>query len=399
VIAGPFEGNALWSGFGGPCEDNNDGDIITIWDKVAHRWFMAQNVFSGPPYYTCVAVSETADATGSFYRYQFPQNDVFPDYPKWGVWTDAYYQHNNGFGGNNGFQSEPCAYQRGEMLQGNPAALQICFAAPTTFDDSMLPADIDSASNLPPKGAPEVYMGSIDNTPPTGNVIYQYLFHVDFSDPGKSAFEGFGGTRPIPVETFTLGCIQGGAGTLLDCIPQPGVSDLLEGLGDRLMYRLAYRNFGNYEAFLVTHNVNTTAGQVGVRWYEMRTAEKFGKMSVFQQSTFSPDTNNRWMGSMAMDKAGDVALGYSIASSSVYPSINYTGRVRTDPANTMETEAQIVAGTGSQTGTDDRWGDYSNMAIDPDDDCTFWYTNEFYSTTNQFDWSTQLASLRFPNCK
>jgi len=399
VISGPFEGNTIWSGFGGACETNNDGDIITIWDKVAHRWLMAQNVFSGPPYYTCVAVSKTTDATGAWYRYQFPQGEIFPDYPKWGVWIDAYYQHNNGFGGTNGFQSEPCAYQRGEMLQGNPNALQICFAAPTTFDDSMLPADIDSASSLPPKGAPEVYLGSIDNTPPTGNVIYQYLFHVDFSDPSKSAFEGFGGTRPIPVETFTLGCIQGGIGTLLDCIPQEGVSDLLEGLGDRLMYRLAYRNFGKFEAFMVTHNVNATGGQVGVRWYELRTAENFGKMSVFQQGTFAPDSNNRWMGSMAMDRAGDVALGYSISSSSMYPSINYTGRTRSDPAGTMETEAQILAGTGSQTGTDDRWGDYSNMAIDPEDDCTFWYTNEWYATTGQFGWSTQLTSLKFPNCQ
>src|SRR5271165_2021617 len=182
VIAGPIEGNALWSGFGGPCQTNNDGDIIVLWDKIAHRWLMAQNVFSGPPYYTCVAVSTTADATGTFYRYQYPaggssNENVFPDYPKWGVWPDAYYQHNNGFGGPDSFQSEPCAFDRSKLLTGNSSALQICFAAPTQFDDSMLPADLDSASQLPPSGAPEVFVGSIDNGSTTS--VYQYLFHVD----------------------------------------------------------------------------------------------------------------------------------------------------------------------------------------------------------------------------
>jgi hypothetical protein len=394
VIAGPIEGNALWSGFGGACEANNDGDIIVVWDKVAHRWLMAQNVFEGPPYYTCVAVSQTADATGSWYRYEFPQGNVFPDYPKWGVWLDGYYQHNNGFGGANQFQAEPCAYERSAMLTGNPNAQQICFAAPTTFDDSMLPADIDSASNLPPKGAPEVYLGSIDNTPPSGNVVYEYLFHVNWTNPSKSTFTGFGGTMPINVATFNLACVSTG-----DCIQQPGVSDVLEGLGDRLMYRLAYRNFGKYQVLLTNHNVTASGGQVAERWYEFYTTETSPKFKVYQQGTFAPDTSNRWMGSLAMDKLGDVAFGYSISSSSIYPSINYTGRLRNDPPNTMESEAQIVAGTGSQTGTDDRWGDYSNMAVDPSDDCTFWYTNEFYSATNQFYWSTQLTSLKFPNCK
>jgi hypothetical protein len=394
VIAGPIEGNALWSGFGGPCESNNDGDIIALWDKIAHRWLMAQNVFDGPPYYTCVAISETEDATGTFYRYQFPQGSVFPDYPKWGVWPDGYYQHNNGFGGPNSFQAEPCAYQRSAMLQGNPNALQVCFAAPTTFDDSMMPADVDSPGNLPPTGAPEVYLGSIDNTPPSGNVVYEYLFHVNWTDPTKSTFLGFGGTMPITVATFNLGCIASG-----DCVPQPGVPDQLEGLGDRLMYRLAYRNFGNYQVLLTSHNVTTTGTQLAERWYEFYTNETNPKLKVYQQGTYAPDASYRWMGSLAMDKIGNVAMGYSIASSTIFPSINYTGRLRGDPLGTMETEAQILAGTGSQTGTDDRWGDYSNMAIDPKDECTFWYTNEFYTTTAQFNWSTQLTSLRFPDCK
>jgi len=184
-------------------EAEYDTSTIAQWDKAAHRWLMAQNVFSAP-YMTCVAVSATPDATGTFFRYAFPQSNGFPDYPKWGIWTDAYYQHNNVFGGPNGFGSEPCAYERASMLKGNPKAKQICFFAPTFFDDSMLPADIDSAGTLPPAGQPELFLGSIDNTPPTSNVIYAYLFHVDFAQPSRSTFSGFRGTMPIRVPTFTL---------------------------------------------------------------------------------------------------------------------------------------------------------------------------------------------------
>jgi hypothetical protein len=159
------------------------------------------------------------------------------------------------------------------------------------------------------------------------------------------------------------------------------------------------RNFGNYQVLLTSHNVTTTGTQLAERWYEFYTNETNPKLKVYQQGTYAPDASYRWMGSLAMDKIGNVAMGYSIASSTIFPSINYTGRLRGDPLGTMETEAQILAGTGSQTGTDDRWGDYSNMAIDPKDECTFWYTNEFYTTTAQFNWSTQLTSLRFPDCK
>jgi len=394
TIAGPIEGNALWSGFGGPCQTNNDGDIIAQWDKIAHRWLMAQNVFSGPPYYTCVAVSTTPDATGTWYRFQYPaggpsNQSVFPDYPKWGVWPDAYYQHNNGFGGANGFQSEPCAYDRAKMLKGDSSALQICFAAPTTFDDSMLPGDLDSAGTLPPSGEPEVYVGSIDNGSATS--VYQYLFHVDFNTPSNSTFTGFGGTMPITVASFSLAC---GGGT---CIPQKGITDKLDSLGDRLMYRLAYRNFADHQAWLVSHSV-TAGNSVGERWYEFRAPENSTTLSVYQQGTFAPDSNYRWMGSIAMDSNQDIALGYSISSSSMYPSINFTGRTASDSLGTMETEAQIVAGTGSQSDTSNRWGDYTSMAIDEADDCTFWYTNQYYMTTASFDWSTQLASFKFAGC-
>ena len=393
VIAGPVAGNQLWANFGGPCATSNGGDIIPQWDKTAHRWVMTQNVFSAP-YATCIAISQTPDATGPYYRFQFPQSG-FPDYPKWGMWPDAYYQSQNNFGptGSTYVGATACAYERAKMLVGDSTAKQICFTTPTIFDDGLLPGDLDSAGTLPPPGQAEVFLGSIDNTPPNGSVIYKYLFHVDFTTPSNSTFTGAGGTMPINVASFGLACGGGSAG----CIPQGGIADRLDALGDRLMYRLAYRNFSDHQTWLVSHSV-TAGSSVGERWYEFHAPENSTSLSVFQQGTFAPDSNYRWMGSIAMDSAQDIALGYSISSPGMYPSISYTGRVPSDALGTMESEAQIVAGTGSQSLTGNRWGDYTSMAIDGADDCTFWYTNQYYMVTAQFDWSTRLASFKFPSC-
>jgi hypothetical protein len=390
VIAGPIAGNAFWSGFGGGCQTSNSGDPIIQWDKIAHRWLALQNVFSSP-YMTCIAVSTTADATGTYFRFAFPQPG-FPDYPKWGVWPDAYYQSQNNFGpsGTGFVGAYACAYERAKLLVGDSTAKQVCFQT-GTFDDSLLPGDLDSAATLPPSGQPEVFVGSIDNG--VANV-YQYLFHVDFTTPSNSTFTGAGGTTPVPgVASFSLACGGNGA-----CIPQQGTTALLDSLGDRLMYRLAYRNFsGDHQTWLVSHSV-TAGSSVGERWYEFRAPETSTSLSVFQQGTFAPDSKYRWMGSIAMDSAQDIALGYSVSSSTSFPSISYTGRVPTDPAGTMETEASIVSGSGSQPDTSSRWGDYTSMAIDAADDCTFWYTAEYYTVTQSFDWSTRLASLKFSGC-
>jgi len=390
VIAGPILGNAFWSGFGGPCQTSNSGDIIAQWDKIGHRWLMVQNVFSSP-YMTCVAVSMTTDATGTYYRFAFTQPG-FPDYPKWGVWPDAYYQSQNNFGPSGSYflGAYACAYERAKLLQGDSTAKQICFQA-SASDDSLLPGDLDSAATLPPSGQAEVFVGSIDDGTPT---VHEYLFHVDFTTPSNSTFTGVSDSMPIPgVASFTLSCSGFAA-----CIPQRGVSDLLDSLGDRLMYRLAYRNFsGDHQTWLVSHSV-VAGSSVGERWYEFRAPENSTSLSVYQQGTFAPDSNYRWMGSIAMDSAQDIALGYSVSSSSLFPSISYTGRIATDPLGTMETEASIVSGTGSQTDTSNRWGDYTSMALDAADDCTFWYTDEYYTVTATFDWSTRLASVKFPNC-
>ncbi|HUC30373.1 MAG TPA: hypothetical protein VMR80_12335 [Candidatus Acidoferrum sp.] len=392
VIAGPILGNQLWSGFGGYCQSDNSGDIIPQWDKLAHRWVLTQNTFQGA-YSTCIAISQTADATGSYYRFAFPQNG-FPDYPKWGIMPDAYYQSQNNFGssGSAYVGVHACAYERAKLLVGDSTAQQICFQT-GTFDDSTLPGDLDSAGTQPPSGQPEVFLGSIDNTPPNGSVIYEYLFHVDFTTPSNSTFTGAGGAMPISVASFGLACGGNGA-----CVPQPSPGELLDSLGDRLMYRLAYRNFGtDHQTWLVSHSV-TAGSSVGERWYEFRAPENSTSLSVYQQGTFAPDSNYRWMGSIAMDSAQDIALGYSVSSSSVSPSISYTGRTMADALGTMESEASIVSGTGSQISTDNRWGDYTSMALDAADDCTFWYTNQYYMVTASFDWSTRLASFRFNGC-
>jgi Divergent InlB B-repeat domain len=207
----------------------------------------------------------------------------------------------------------------------------------------------------------------------------------------------------IPVAAFTEACGETAAElnyTTGACIPQTGTTQKLDSYGDRLMYRLAYRNFGSYQALVANHTVTlgTSSSQTGIRWYELQnTGTGFG---LHQQGTYAPDSSYRWMGSIAMDQAGDIALGYSVSSATMSPSIRYTGRVATDPLGTMESEVDILAQAGittsSRTNTY-RWGDYSAMAIDPSDDCTFWYTTQ-YETGGTSNWSTRIASFNFPSC-
>jgi hypothetical protein len=397
LIAGPLAGTNFWKGFGAPCETNNDGDIIIQWDKSNHRWLAAQNVFAGPPYYTCVAVSKTADATGSYYRYTFPQPG-FPDYPKWGLTRSVYYQTQNDFGNNDGFQGvNVCAYDAKSMLKGSSKATQVCIldnSNGTLFDDSMLPADDDSDQG--PTNS-EVLLGAIDNFLPGDTHVYEYVFDVNFGNPGKSTLAGVNGSMPISVPAFNLAI----CGFSTDCVKQPGTTARLDTLGDRLMYRLAHFDERGTQHFLVTHSVNNTTA-VAARWYEFR-AQGLGttSLSLYQSGETPDDGEYRWMGSVAMDQAGDIAIGYSRSSATPgdYPSIYYAGQTAGDPLGTTETEALIKLGTGSQPDTGDRWGDYSSMALDGADSCTFWYTTEYYPATVRFSWATWLASLTFPNCR
>jgi hypothetical protein len=380
-VTGPTAGNTLWAGFGGGCETNNDGDPIVQYDKAAGRWIFTQFSVSTTPYLECVAVSTTSDATGTYNRYAFDYGSTtFPDYPKLGVWPDAYYITFNMF--TSTFQgAKACAYDRAAMLAGTTATQQ-CFQLSSAFG-GLLPSDLDG-STAPPAGSPN-YLFNFGT-----NSLNEWKFHVDFTTPANTTLTG---PINIPVAAFKPASSVS--------VPQPGTRNTLDTLGDRLMYRLAYRNFGDHEALVVNHSVVSGHGKkavIGVRWYELRDPNAAGGASVFQQGTFSPDSTDRWMGSIAMDKVGDIAVGYSASSSSVFPSISYTGRVPTDAAGTLASENLLKAGGGSQTGNLHRWGDYSAMSVDPTDDCTFWYTNEYEKASGSFNWSTQIASFKFPTC-
>jgi hypothetical protein len=382
LVAGPTAGNTLWAGFGGGCQTNNDGDIIAQYDKAANRWVMTQFSVSTTPFLQCVAVSTTSDATGTYNRYSFQQPN-FNDYPKLGIWPDGYYFSFNMFNGNTFVGARACAMDRTQMLAGG-AATQVCFQQGSSVG-SLLPSDLDGAT-APPAGEPDFYMNFGTNS------LNLWKFHVDFATPANSTFTG---PTTIAVAAFTAACSGGGT-----CIPQSGTSNKLDSLADRLMYRLAYRNRSGTESLVVSHAVKVSGGKrasvTGVRWYEIRSPN--GTPTVFQQSTYSPDSTSRWMSSIAMDKNGDMALGYSASSSSLFPSIRYTCRLSTDPLNTIQAENTIKAGGGSQTGSLHRWGDYSSMSIDPVDDCTFWYTTEYLASSGSFNWSTQIASFKFPSC-
>jgi len=382
VVYGPVNINTLWTGFGTGCATNNDGDPTVVFDHIANRWVISQFSVSSLPYTQCVAVSTTADATGSYNRYAFVyDNTGFNDYPKMGVWPDGYYVTYNIFNNGQTFAgSRVCAFDRVRMVQGLSATQQ-CFNTSTAYG-GLLPADLDGATP-PPAGAPNfvVALGL------TSSQLAVWKMHVDWTTSANSTFSA---AIPVTVSSYAEAC---GGGT---CIPQPSTPTTLDSLADRLMFRAAYRNFGDHESLVVSHSVSAGSA-VGVRWYELRNLS--ATPTVFQQSTFAPDATYRWMPSIAMDRQGNIALGYSASSSSVRPSVRYTGRLSGDPLNTMtQGESTIVTGAGSQTQNLTRWGDYTSMSVDPVDDCTFWYTNQYLPASGSFNWRTRLAAFKYPGC-
>ncbi len=393
TLLGPVSGNDFWSGFGGSCQTDNSGDTVVRFDAAAQQWVVAQFALNGSgDDYECVAVSQTSDATGAYYRYAFPFSN-FPDYPKFGVWPDAYYFTFNNFtlSGSSFVGANACAADRADMLVGNTATMQ-CFQQSSSIS-SLLPSDLDG-STPPASGTPNFFM-TLD---PDGSAnLDMYAFSVNWVNPSESTFTG---PTLIPVAAFTGLCSAEGGHD--DCVPQPTAgSDSLEALSDRLMYRLVYRNFGDHTTLLVSHSV-TAGSSGGARWYEIHNPET--GPTVFQSGTYAPDGQWRWMPSMAMDQNQDIAVGYSWSGSGAgdYPSLNYAGRVPSDQAGTLESEVTLKAGEGSQSsGGVDRWGDYTSMTIDPTDDCTFWFTEEYLKATGQnggFNWSTAIGSFTFPGC-
>jgi hypothetical protein len=385
-VLGPRSISSIWSGFGGVCETGGSGDPVVLYDHLANRWLISQFAGSNTITDECVAISTSSDATGSYYRYGFHLGSNFFDYPHLSVWPDAYYMSMNVFNasGTSYLGPQPFAFDRTKMLAGQPATFISPVGPLGGSIDPFLPADLDGPT-LPPTGAPNTFVGFPGQA--TNPNYTTYHFHVDFVTPANSTFTTF--ANP-PAAGFTALCPTSRA-----CVPQNGVtsSNYLDGIGDRLMFRLAYRNFGDHESVVGTYSVSS-GGVAGLRWFELRNVTS-GPVTAYQQSTYQPDTTWRWMGSAAMDGHGNLAIGFSASSSSIHPQLRYAGRLATDPLNTLaQGEAHLYDGPGSQTGSGNRWGDYSSLTVDPVDDETFWYTNEYYSTTTSYNWRTRIGSFK-----
>jgi hypothetical protein len=409
---GYVNGNAIWSGLpsGSVCRDTNQGDPLAAYDRLSNRWILSQFAFGinssgnpAAPFAQCFAVSTSSDATGTYslYEYQF---DALPDYGKFGVWPDAYYMSYNDFtinpttGASAFVGAKVCAYDRAAMIAGT-AATQICTGR-LTNRFAFLPSDLDG-STTPPPGAPN-YVVSQDwfflVVPPYSLRLQK--FHVDFATPANSTFnDGIGGGNNsfigIPLPDLLGACGDNGGA----CISQPGTLRVLDTLSMRPMYRLAYRNRAGVESLVLTHTVDPPSAATGsIHWMEIRSPGA-NPPQVYQNGAISTaDGLNRWMGSAGMDNAGNLAIGYSASNGTVSPGIRIAGRYRTDVRNTLRGEANVVSGAGSQTTTAQRWGDYSTMRIDPADDCTFWYTTQYMTSTQTRDWSSRIVAFKFPNC-
>jgi hypothetical protein len=369
-LLGPLNLGTIWAGFPGPWQSSlNDGDPIVLYDDLADRWIATQFSLPVGGTYLLVAVSQTSDPTGAWYRYGFETAD-FPDYPKFGVWPDGYYFSANRFAG--GFLGTYAGVmERDSMLIGSPANMVI-FSVPSSISASLLPADCDGTTP-PPTGAPNYFVQAF------GGGLDVFELQVDWADPGSSTFTG-----PLAITTSPYTPVNG--------IPQMGTSTLLDDLSTRLMQRLQYRNFGSHESMVVCHTVNAGNSRAGMRWYELRNP---GSWSLYQEGTYAPaDGIYRWMGSIAMNDSGDIALGYSASSSNMFPDIRFTGRNDGDPLGVMTSAEEVIfSSSGAQDGLS-RWGDYTTMSADPDGQ-TFWYTNEYQPFTGSFNWRTRIASFDF----
>jgi hypothetical protein len=379
----PQQISTLFTGMPGLCGQGVTfffTDPIVLYDKIAGRWIISivagDNTFSTGN--ECIAVSATSDATGRYHRYafQFGKNN-FNDYDKLSVWPDAYYASYNLFGPSS-VAALACAYDRFAMMAGRHTTV-VCFSNSNEF--AFLPSDLDG-SNLPPSGEPNFFVDLA-----TTHSLHLYRFHVDFSTPSNSTFTG---PITIPVHNFFPAC-DGGS-----CIPQVGTEQELDSLGDRVMFRLAYRNMLSHESLVVNHSVRTSAAVSGVRWYEIR--DPNGSPFAYQQGNITSGDLALWMGSVAMDKLGDIAAGFSQSSATTHPAVAFTGRVPSDPLNSMESPKLIWQGKGSQRQVD-RWGDYTSLVIDPSDDCTFWYVDQYMPSNGVVNFHTRIASFKFTGCE
>ena len=416
VLAGPVSTTTFWQSqpdCGGPTQIWSDA--VVRFDRYANRWVVSR---PGGPYGQdlCMAVSQTSDPTGRYDQYAFEVNNTtnqlagfFNDYPKISVFTDAYYATADPNKIFSGLGNTISAFERTAMLTGNPDPKFVTFFVPAprnplqTTRSHMLAADLEG-TRLPLRDTPE-YVVQIQDSHlgfPAGR-LQVYEFHVDWHSPFSSTFVP---TQSLVPERFNSNACH----DEFFCIKQPEVNQvthLLDSLSyGYMMQRLTYRNFGPRQTLLLNHTVaadgDPSQDHAGIRWYELRMTTRGRTRSpweIYQQGTYAPDANDRWLGSIAMDRMGNIALGFDVSGSSVFPSLHYAGRRPNDPLGTLPLgELTLIDGGGIQL-HDTRFGDYSQMTIDPSDDCTFWYTGTYYPTTSDpNDWHTRIGSFRFANC-
>ena len=412
-----FQLSTLFSAFDPPVSTNNNGDGLALYDRMANRWILSQFAFTStatPPYHQTIAVSKTSDPTGAYWAYDFitPGNE-FPDYGKIGSWPDGYYFTDRQFTNGAAYNGFGCfAFDRAKMLVGDSTATFVYFSVSPDVSNSSSGMILSDYNGLtpPPAGAPNAFSVSLDDA--LGDAVdglRLYDFHADFAVPANSTFI----ERPespiavAPYDSRSPGTFSGSRAEIEE--PPPAVAaDYLNAISDRLMLRLQYFNRGGTETLTTVQTVNagiipppgvapTVAEyQAGTRWYVLQKTSPAGPWSVQDQGTYAPDTTERWMGSSVVDNAGNLAVGYSTSSLSVFPSIAYAGRLAGDPPGVLaQGEATMFAGTGVQQLTSNRWGDYTAMCLDPADDATFWYTNEYYNPTGQFLWKTKIGAFKF----
>ena len=403
VVIDVTDNNAMWDGFGGICENHNDGDPIVLYDHLANRWLFSQFAldFDTPEFHQCIAVSASADPTGAWYRYDYLVSTTkMNDYPHFGVWPDAYYMSANQFDGQN-FNwagAGAWAFERDAMLAGNAARMVYFDIGSKTLDyGGMLPSDLDGQA--PPEGTPN-YFVEWDDSEWLGDpqdTLRIWEFHVDWDNPDNSTFGADANFTPNAM-VATLDVDPDMCGGSRNCIPQPG-GTALDAIADRLMYRLAFRMWDDLTFSLFSNHTVDVDGNdhAGIHWFELTYDGTAWTMA--QEGVYAPDSDHRWMGSIAADKDHDLLLGFSLSSTSTYPSVGYTGRLAGDTAGEMtQGENLFVSGGGSQSHSSGRWGDYSMMSVDPADDCTFWYTQEYYPSDSSATWYTRIGAFKFASC-
>jgi len=448
VLYGPVETNNIFKGFGGACESHNNGDAVVRYDQLADRWLVVMPIFTRLPrrpvepvapkagdpanlsqkgqpgqpgkavelyqppqahptqlpaenpqgrrpgtrppadsggYAMCYAVSTTSSPFGPYYRYEFAR-PLFPDYPRPAIWPDGYYVPTST--GDAVIQKHACVADRARMLKGEDATEQCMIVDNVSFLNN---ADVDG-TQLPPAGAPNIVMA-------TGGTqlrkifeddgIYVWKYHVDWNDPSRTTLTG---PEKITVAPYHFLC----NGQLTNCVPQPGTEHRIDSQGDKLMTRLVYRRIGNQESIVGVHSINTALGGGGVRWYEFR-LDKARNVSLYQQGTFAPDSLYRWMPSPAMDKYGNIGIGYSFGGKTDFVGQRFAGRLAGDPKGQLTLrETTLVDGEAAQESTL-RWEDYTQTAIDPSDDCTIWYVGD-YLRKGETRYSTKIGAFRMPGC-